>query len=315
MANKAIFLDRDDTLIEDTGYINDPEQVKLLEGVSAALNELHNMGYKLVVVSNQSGVARGIVSEAVLGDIHVRLRNLLAEKGAYLDGIYYCPNHPDGVIAKYRKDDDWRKPKPGMLLAAAKDMDIELEQSWIVGNSGRDIKAGAAAGCRTILIDNPTHTKLFEGADARPDFRAVNIKEAVNIIKKYSRPSVSEPAVISQSITPAITGEPPKVQQETRIAEKPEAKKEEFGSNRVEELLGNILEQLRKSHRTNMFSEFSVTRLLAGIMQIVVLFCLLVSVWFLMSPERQDNSVMIWLSFSIIFQLMSLTFYMMQERK
>ena len=116
MPDKAIFLDRDDTLIEDPGYINDAAQVRLVRGVAAALVELKALDYRLVVVSNQSGVARGIVTEQVLGEIHDRLKQLLAEKGAYLDQIYYCPYHPEGAVAKYRKESDWRKPKPGMLL-------------------------------------------------------------------------------------------------------------------------------------------------------------------------------------------------------
>ena len=93
MGNAAIFLDRDDTIIEDPGYINDPEQVKLLPGVTDALSQLKKMGYKLVVVTNQSAVARGMVSEEVLEEIHERLRKLLGRKRVYLDGIYYCPYH------------------------------------------------------------------------------------------------------------------------------------------------------------------------------------------------------------------------------
>jgi D-glycero-D-manno-heptose 1,7-bisphosphate phosphatase len=120
MSNKAIFLDRDGTLIEDPGYLNHPEQVTLLEGVAEALIELRAMGYMIIVTTNQSAVARGIVSEKVLGEIHNRLRQLLTERGAYLDQIYYCPYHPDGVIPKYRKESDWRKPNPGMLLADRK---------------------------------------------------------------------------------------------------------------------------------------------------------------------------------------------------
>ena len=135
MANRAIFLDRDDTLIEDPGYINSPDQVKLLAGVPQALIELKAMGYKLVVVSNQSAVARGIITEKVLARIHDRLKQLLAEKGASLDRIYYCPHHPDGVIEKYRKESDSRKPNPGMLLTAAEQMDIDLRHSWLIGDS------------------------------------------------------------------------------------------------------------------------------------------------------------------------------------
>ena len=116
MSNKAIFLDRDGTLNEDPGYLNDPDLVKLLPGVPEALVDLKKMGYKLVVVTNQSGIARGIVSENTLAKIHDRLQQLLSEKGAALDKIYYCPYHPDSVIAKYRKVSKLRKPRKWWLM-------------------------------------------------------------------------------------------------------------------------------------------------------------------------------------------------------
>ncbi|UCH14873.1 MAG: HAD family hydrolase [Bacteroidales bacterium] len=205
MSNKAIFLDRDDTLIEDPGYINSPDQVKLLEGVAEALIELRAMGYMLIVVSNQSAVARGIVSEKVLSEIHDRLSQLLNEQGAYLDRIYYCPYHPDGVVPQYRKESDWRKPNPGMLLAAADEMDIDLNQSWSIGNSSSDVEAGLQAGCKTILISRLSQYKsTYAGpSEPKPDYKGVNMKEAVNIIKKYHRSSngvkVAVPKPIQES--------------------------------------------------------------------------------------------------------------------
>ena len=189
MSDKAIFLDRDDTLIKDPGYINSPEQVKLLGGVAAALIDLKALGYKLVVVTNQSAVARGIITEKVLGEIHNRLEQLLAEKKAFLDRIYYCPYHPDGAVKKYRKESDFRKPNPGMLLKAAVEMDIDLGRSWCVGNSISDMETGLRAGCKTILIDLPSHQQQLEPGQPRPHYKAVNIKEVVNIIKKHHRSS------------------------------------------------------------------------------------------------------------------------------
>jgi D-glycero-D-manno-heptose 1,7-bisphosphate phosphatase len=189
MPNKAIFLDRDDTIIEDPGYINNPDHVKLLDGALEALSSLKAMGYKLVVVSNQSGVARGIVTEESLGRIHKRLEQLLAKKGVVLDRIYYCPYHPDGVIPKYRKESDLRKPNPGMLLAAGNDLDIDLGKSWMIGNSVRDVEAGKRAGCKTIMIAGRTHAQIIPPGEPSPDYRAVNLKEAVTIIKKRARSS------------------------------------------------------------------------------------------------------------------------------
>ena len=187
MAHKAVFLDRDDTLINDPGYISDPGQVELLPGTSKALIDIQKMGYKTVVVSNQSAVARGIITEKTLDHIHARLRELLGRQNAYLDAIYYCPFHPEGSVAKYRKESDMRKPNPGMLLQAAQEMNIDLQSSWMVGDSYRDITAGKKAGCKTILINSSAHPAQKKPDDPAPDYKAVNIVEAVNIIKMYDR--------------------------------------------------------------------------------------------------------------------------------
>ncbi len=378
MSEKAIFLDRDDTLIEDPGYINNPEQVKLLDGVPEALIQLKALGYKLIVVTNQSAVAHGIVTEKVLGEIHERLKQLLAEKNTSLDRIYYCPYHPEGVVPKYCKESNSRKPSPGMLLKAADEMDIDLGQSWCVGNSSRDIEAGLQAGCKTILIDMPpAHQKQpassLSPAGVNPDYKAVNIKEAVNIVKKYLRspaeeqkqaqpistsqteaapqtadevseaaesperievqqpaPEPQEPEIQhteqpKQAVKPPIRlPEPRKQTLKTPIPEPPKqilepqilpAAEPQIPADKTEDLLSSILGQLKSMQRAEMFGEFSIMRLMAGIVQIIVLFCLLVTVWFLMSPERQDNSVFIALGFAIVFQLMTLTFYIMQGKK
>lgn len=323
MANKAIFLDRDDTLIEDPGYINHPDQVKLVDGISEALKELRELDYELIVVSNQSGVARGIVTEKALGEIHDRLKQLLAEKGAYLDQIYYCPYHPEGVIPEYRKDSDWRKPNPGMILAAANEMNLDLSRSWCIGNSNRDIEAGSRAGCKTILVSsNPSSPKNRTSA-VMPDFTAVNIKEAVNIIKKNLR-SVKQRKIWTDEVAPGKVKHSSQITasqssediSQPRHAEVREssAKLHEAGSE-TEFLLKSILEQLKNIQRTEMFNEFSVTRLIAGIVQIMVLFCLIITIWLLMSPSRQVDAVLISLGFAAVLQIMALTFYTMQSRK
>jgi len=311
MADKAIFLDRDDTLIEDVGYINHPDQVKLLDGVCEALIQIRAMGYKLIVVSNQSGVARGIFTEKVLGEIHSRLEELLRRRGVHLDKIYYCPYHPEGAVAKYRKESNWRKPNPGMLLAARDEMNIDLGQSWVIGNSTRDIEAGHSAGCKAILLDNPRHSKDPQIANPRADYNAVNMKEAVNIIKKYNR-SESEVGVQIQS---GLKSQSQPLQQDVERPRDQESTEQEISAGKSEQLLRSILEQLKGMRRESMFGEFSMMRLIAGVVQVVVLLCLLISVWFLMSPNRQDNLVLIALGFAMVLQLMSLTFYMMQGRK
>ncbi len=327
MSNKAIFLDRDDTLIEDPGYINNPEQVKLLDGVAEALIQLKDLGYLLIVVSNQSAVARGIVTEKVLDQIHKRLEQLLAEKGASLDKIYYCPYHPDGVVQKYRKQSNFRKPNPGMLLKAADEMDVDLGESWCVGNNISDVEAGLRAGCKTILIDTPSHQEQpdqrLSPTGVTPDYKAINIKEVVNIVKKHHRSPAKtkiRSSTTEQNETVSQTTEPvsqTNKQQSLSELKRPQTELSEQNSNgdKTEHLLNNILGQLKKMQRAEMFGEFSITRLMAGVVQIIVLFCLVITVWFLMSPNRQDSSVYITLGFAIVFQLMALTFYIMQGRK
>jgi len=315
MANKAVFLDRDRTLIEDPGYISHPDQVKLLEGIPEALIELKHMGYKLVVVSNQSAVARGIITEQTLTQIHERLEQLLARQGAALDKIYYCPDHPDGVIPMYQRESTWRKPQPGMLLAAAEDLDIDLTESWVVGDSSRDIDAGKSAGCKTILIENASHNRTVEPGVTSPDYIAVNMKEVANIIKKHNRSGQKMEAEKTQTtedrpktqplITPLVTDHQP-----AQNTQPPPAQ-----PTTQEQLLTEILEQLRRNQRAQMFAEFSVTRLIAGIVQVIVLFCLLISIWLLMSPARQSDALMIALGFALVFQVMALTFFIMQGQK
>ena len=333
MPNKAIFLDRDDTLIEDAGYINNPNQVKLLDGAAEALIEFRTMGYKTIVVSNQSGVARGIVTEKVLGDIHNRLKQLLAEKGAYLDKIYYCPYHPEGVVAKYREESDCRKPNPGMLLAAAEEMDIDLNKSWSIGNSNRDIESGLRAGCKTILISRPLHYEQHKPGEPKPDYKAINIKEAVNIVKQYHRSAdrcAMQPSVPIEQTQPMLQveeqanqpepTEPPPFLPLTRgggAAEEQEIPNDSPGDSlrRTEQLLESILNHVKSMQRADMFGEFSMIRFMAGVVQVIVLLCLLLTIWLLISPNRQDNAVFISLGFAMVLQVMSLTFYVIQRRK
>ena len=322
MANKAIFLDRDDTLIEDPGYINNPDQVKLIEGAPEALSALKAMDYKLVVISNQSGVARGIVTEQALGEIHKRLEQLLVEKGVSLDRIYYCPFHPDGVIPKYRRESEFRKPNPGMLLAAEKDMDIDLKESWMVGNSARDIEAGLRAGCRTIMLAGRTHEQNLHLGEPNPDYKAVNLKEVVNIIKKHLRssakpPQNDQPAPLPaepdiQPASPSI--EQPADQSDIQVASSPPA---QVPANKTDELLAAMLEQLKGVRRNEMFNEsdFSVLRFMAGLTQVAVLACLLISVLFLMGPGKQTDRILVTLGFAVVLQIMALTFYIMHRSK
>jgi len=313
MTNKAVFLDRDDTLIEDPGYINHPDQVKLLEGVTETLAELKKMGYKLIVVSNQSGIARGIFTEEMLAQVHERLEQILSHHGVTLDKIYYCPYHPEGAIPKYRRESDWRKPQPGMLIAAAEELDIDLTESWLIGDSARDIDAGKSAGCKTILIQNAAHNRTIEPGATAPDYMAVNMKEVLNIIKQNNRTNQKMETEQIQT-TPEKPKTEPLIPFTTPPQRETPASQTAFPS-RQEELLAEILDQLRRNQRTEMFAEFSVTRLMAGIVQVLVLPCLLIGLWLLMSPNRRPESIVISLAFALVFQVMALTFFVMQKNK
>jgi len=189
MPNKAVFIDRDNTLIDDPGYIADPSLVHLLPGVEAAVKMLSAGGYKIVVVTNQSGIARGMLTEEKLGEIHDELRRQLAQHGATVDAIYYCPFHPEGTIEKYARESDDRKPRPGMLLRAARDMDIDLSASWMVGDGARDVEAGQRAGCRTIRLRVDAHPQAGEPTyeDVQADFTVRNMVEAAKIILREEK--------------------------------------------------------------------------------------------------------------------------------
>ncbi|GEM_PF-89911 len=186
MSNRAVFLDRDGTLIEHYDYLTDASQVQLLPRTASALRLLKEHGYLLVLVTNQSAVARGMLTEETLFEIHDKLKEHLAEKGVYLDQIYYCPFHPEGVVEKYRRESELRKPSPGMLKLAAKEMDIDLAESWAVGDDDRDIEAGERAGCKTIQIDSHTTSSFVHRGEAKPDYRAVNLQESANLILRFS---------------------------------------------------------------------------------------------------------------------------------
>ncbi len=153
---KAIFLDRDGTINKYVGFLRDINEFELIDGVSKAIKMINQSGYLAIVVTNQPVIARGEVSWEELQEIHKKMETLLGKEGAYIDGMYICPHHPDkgfeGERPEYKFDCDCRKPKPGLLLQAAKDFNIDLSQSYMIGDSDRDVEAGKAAGCKESLM-------------------------------------------------------------------------------------------------------------------------------------------------------------------
>jgi len=179
---KAVFLDKDGTLIEDVPYNADPDRIRLMPRAAEGLFRLHAAGYSLVVVSNQAGVARGYFDEEALVPVEARLRELLDEAGVLLAGFYYCPHHPEGSVEPYAIECDCRKPQPGMILQASRDLGVDPKESWLVGDILNDVEAGRKAGCKTVLIDNGNETEWVLTRERLPDHVARDLAEAASII-------------------------------------------------------------------------------------------------------------------------------------
>ena len=180
--HKAVFLDKDGTLIPDIPYNVDPHLITLEQGVVEGLKTLQQAGFIFVLISNQSGVARGKFKYDALKGVSEKLTQLLAKDNLTISGFYYCPHHTDGIVNEYTIDCDCRKPKPGMLLNAADDLQIDLDNSWMIGDILNDCEAGNRAGCKTILINNGNETEWLTGPYRRPDFIAADFIEAANFI-------------------------------------------------------------------------------------------------------------------------------------
>lgn len=163
---KAIFIDRDGTINKYVGFLRNIDDFELIEGVAEAIRIINQSGYLTIVITNQPVIARGEVSIPQLNEIHNKMETLLGNEGAYLDDIFYCPHHPDtgyeGEIPEYKKVCDCRKPKPGLIIKAAKKYNIDLEQSWMIGDEETDVTAGILAGCRVMRIDEKSnHAKSY----------------------------------------------------------------------------------------------------------------------------------------------------------
>jgi len=150
--HRAVFIDRDGTLIKERGYITSIRQVRFFQGTASALNRLRKAGYKLVIVTNQAGIARGLLTEKILRRINNYILGKFRRQGVIFSRVYYCPHHPEGTIAKYRRHCRCRKPSPGMLLQARRDLHINLKQSFVIGDARRDLLCGKKVGAKSILV-------------------------------------------------------------------------------------------------------------------------------------------------------------------
>lgn len=252
MGKAAVFLDRDKTLIEDPGYLADPNEVRLMPGAAAAVRRWNEAGLPVVLVTNQSGLARGLITEKQLEDIHTQLELLLEDEEASLDGIYYCPylDGPEAIVPKFRRQSDLRKPGAEMLIQARKDLDIDLDNSWMVGDRKEDMQAGRAAGCKTILVSDSQEPP--EQAEAH--YVAVSLSQAADIIlngaeeAQASKPEIA--ADIDMDSSPATQGD-------------------SLG------LLRDIRSLLQQQTRQNAQKDFSLARLGATLFQFVAIAVLL----------------------------------------
>ena len=280
MPDRAVFFDRDNTLIEDPGFIDHPDQVKLRPDVVAVLRRMRACGYRIIIVSNQSGVARGLFDEGQLARVHDRLRELLAAEDVTVDAIYYCPylDGEDAVVEEYRRDSPLRKPKPGMLLEAARERNIDLLRSWMIGDRITDVEAGAAARCRTILV-GPNGAR-YNGR-IQPDHVVQSLSEAARIVEKHKDTSQNADA---------------------DSAEDPTLK-----------LLSDIRDAVQRQSRRESQDDFSLVRLVGSLMQMLAIVVALWSVVALFGGR--DSPAIARMGLAIFLQLLAVTIYTIGRRR
>lgn len=172
MTNRAVFIDRDGTMAKDVHYCSRPEDFELFPNTAKGIRLLNKKGFKVIVITNQSGIARGYFTRENLAKIHEKMERELAEEGARVDAIYYCPHHPDDGC-------DCRKPKPMLVLQAAREHDIDLSKSFVVGDLRMDVELGRMTGCKSILISHPS---LSDAQEVKPDAVARDVLEAAKIV-------------------------------------------------------------------------------------------------------------------------------------
>jgi len=180
---KAVFLDRDGTIVAHEPYLSSPDQLKLLPYAAEGIRRFQKMGYFVFIITNQSGIARGFFDEKRLLLIHDKLLDMLQREGITINGIYYCPHHTEGVIEQYRVACDCRKPQPKMILDAAHKYHVDLSQSLMIGDSAVDIQAGKNAGCICVLV-TPPHSDVPDELLKNADHVVNDLKEAAGIFDK-----------------------------------------------------------------------------------------------------------------------------------
>lgn len=204
----AVFLDKDGTLIEDVPYNVDHSYIRLIPGALDGLARLQAAGYRLVVVTNQSGVARGYFGEEEVAAVGAYLTRTLAASGVTLTGFYFCPHLAEGCVEEYSFACGCRKPEIGLILEAARCHDLDVTRSWFVGDIASDIEAGRRAGCRTVLVGDPGHRASELDAGIEPDRVATDLAEAARVIIASDEGRLADDARVGGRLAPAARDTP-----------------------------------------------------------------------------------------------------------
>ena len=285
----AVFLDRDNTLIANAGDLGDPERVALVDGVAAGLQALRQAGYRLVVVTNQAGVARGTFTEADVDAVHQRIAALLDDitgQHNLVERFYYCPYHPEGSRTEYRRNHPWRKPHPGMLLQAARDLGLDLPQCWMIGDQPRDVAAGHRAGCRTVLVGRNGEVVSDPEATVTVDSFAEAVREILSRTSNIKGGGGSGAAAV------ADPGRPASVQW-------PEA---------LRRSVGELTEELRSERLRRV--EFTLLKMGAAFCQLLVV---LLAVLGLL--QLANNEVFFkWMTAAVLLQLLIITLLLLDRK-
>jgi D-glycero-D-manno-heptose 1,7-bisphosphate phosphatase len=337
MKRPAVFFDRDNTLIVSDGYLGDPDKVVLMDGAADAVARARQLGFATVIVSNQSGVARGMFEEDAVQAVNERLDEMLAAQNphAVIDRHEFCPYHPEATVERYRQDSDLRKPRAGMILQAAEALALDLSRSWLIGDAPRDVEAGRAAGCRTILFTPPgvaASPAAGESSDARPDHTVTSLKDAIEYIAQHrspgndeSAPAAGESAEQHPMSIPQHPHLPPRVESAARAddpvanesapdthphAVSPRPVDREHRDQRLLTLASQILDELRRS-KEQPVQDFSVAKMMAGITQVLTL-----AVMFMAYLNRRDpvalNNTML---FALTLQAMTIALLIFNRQR
>ncbi len=326
--NHAVFLDRDNTLIANEGDLGDPDEVRLLPGVSSGVNALHQAGYALIVITNQGGVARGRYTEEDVDAVNCRIADLLSLESnktneskklspatchqsppsSPIHRFYYCPYHPEGTVEEYRREHSWRKPQPGMLLQAAHDLNLDLTASWMVGDQVRDIEAGHSAGCSTVLITDQ-HDQIEQ---AHPSAAVESFSAAVQHILSHAPPRNDQPmgndvGDPTEPNNPAISVEKLSKSNPSENIENSRGSGEDGGDSvaAFRHVISELTSEIRNQRQRQI--EFTALRMSAFMMQMLVILLAVLGLLQLDSLETFAK----WMVGAVLAQLVTISLLLM----